>query len=228
LVIENRGQEAVGVDLGHNRKSKLQFVIVDPDGVETNAPRLSEAGFGRVGRVRVEPAAEYRQRIIVSEWYTFARPGTYTLKGRLVDPVTTQVGVSVGNTFESARIEILPENTAAIESICQQLVARTKVSSSAEDAAEASVALGYVRNPLVVPYLRQVLEEGTPDAKLNAAAALGQLGTADAISGLLANVDAANTDVREVVLRSLRVARAKTEDAELKRRIDDAVGGRTR
>ena len=224
LQIHNGLAEGIAFDLGHNRKSNLQFTITQPDGTVVQPPRLSESGLGRIGRLTLEAGKTYRQRLLLDEWFQFPRPGVYKVKAELVTTVTTASGQVVKTGASGAvSLEILPADPEALSRAGRQLAAAATNPSNAAEAIEASLALSHMRDPAAVPFLKEVLQKGGQAAKLNAASGLGAIGNRDAIETLIAALNTHDPDVRTAVRQVLGSVKETVGNPELKNRIEAAL-----
>ena len=159
--VHNDLQENITFDLGHDRKSNFEFTITKPDGVTFRAPRLSEEGLGRVGRISLKPGESYKQKLLVNEWYQFVEPGKYKLSVRLAVPGTTQSGRPIEFTAnDDLVLQIHPRNPAKLEEVCRNLTQAALTSTDAEEATNAVITLSHIQDPIAVPHLEEVLKRG--------------------------------------------------------------------
>lgn len=224
LIIKNDLGNSISFDLGHNRKSNLEFTITKPDGTIIQLPRASEEGFGRIGTLKLPAGESYSQRILLNEWYEFPEVGLYKIKASLVTPITSESGSSLD--IERSAIldfEVLPANPEVLSSICRNLANSASDNSNASRASDASLALSYVRDPIAVPFLKELLDKGGPVARSNAAVGLGRIGNRDAIEKLLTTLSTPDADLNVVVRRTLRNVSTTIDDPELRNRIKAAL-----
>lgn len=226
LLIQNGFRENIQLDLGHNRKSNLEFTITQPDGTVVQAPRLSEEGLGRVGRLTLGLGKSYTQRVLLNEWYQFPQPGAYKLKAVLVTPIRTESGLVV-NTEKSTTLdlEVLPVNLEKLSRVCQKLAATAINLSNTTEAIDASLALSYVPDPVAVQYLREILEKASVEPKRYAAYGLGRISNRDAIETLIAALNTPDSDLSSVVRAVLSAAKTRVDDPELRSKMEKALKG---
>jgi hypothetical protein len=159
--IHNGLQEDIAFDLGHDRKSNFEFTITKPDGSSFRAPRLSEEGLGRVGRMSLKPGESYRQKLLVNQWYQFDETGKYKLSVRLVVPGNTQSGMPLEfMTGDDLLLQVHARNPAKLEEVCRNLTQTALASTDIEDSNNAVMALSYINDPVAVGYLEEVLKTG--------------------------------------------------------------------
>jgi hypothetical protein len=83
---ENGSGTSAVLDLGLDREGGFSFDISAPDGhsVHVSAPLQEGASVQvRVGQFSISPGETYRQRLWLSKWYSFNKPGVYDVTGSL-------------------------------------------------------------------------------------------------------------------------------------------------
>lgn len=224
LFIHNRLGEEIQFDLGHNRKGNLDFAITKPDGSILRAPRLSEEGTGRIGRIVLGPDESYDQRLVLNEWYDFAEPGEYKIAGSLPNPVRTRSGAAIeirpSGTFS---LQIQPRNPERLNQVCQALVKTAVESSDVSEAAEAALALSYVQDPIAVPYLEKGLEE-REWVWLYAIPGLARIANKDAIEILFSIMKGEDREAAALARFVLYELKDEIQDRRLSERIERALG----
>jgi hypothetical protein len=223
LKIENRTNQPVAFDLGLNRKANLQFTVTEPDGSVIRVPRLSSEGFGRIGRLTLDPGKSYEQELLLNEWYQLARPGSYRIRCALTAPVKvagTAAGAPETNVVE---VQAQPRSPEALAQASQRLLLVATTEPNAWVAAEAAAALSYVVDPAAVPYLKDLLEKGSPQVRQHAAYGLGRIANREAIDILASNLKTQDADLNAVVRNVLTGLLAKVTDPGLKQAIERAL-----
>jgi HEAT repeat protein len=161
----------------------------------------------------------------LNEWYEPSRPGDYVVKATLTSQITTAAGQAVeAERSETVNLTVLPADPAVLAQVSEQLAATALNPSSASEAMEATLALSYVSDPVAVPHLRHVLEKGWRVTRLQAAAALARIGNRQALEALIAALNIQDEDLKPFVREALSAARATVSDAELKSKIEAALG----
>ena len=89
FVVKNSSGQPIQLDLGNDLKESFFFSITTPDGKRVPLPQLYREGFRRVGRFLVDPGREYKQGLLLNEWYDFGVEGKYEVEVRLTQPVKT-------------------------------------------------------------------------------------------------------------------------------------------
>lgn len=222
--VHNGLDEAIQFDLGHNFKSSFQLTVTQPDGSVITVPRLSEEGFGLIGRVSLEPKGRYDQRLLLNEWYAFAEPGSYKIEGRLSAPIQTLSGREVNTSLlPSLSLRILPRNRERLRKVCQALLHTAVESADVSEATEAALALSHIRDPVAVPYL----EEGLRRRRLlwpYAIPGLARIANAEAIEVLILTMEGRDPESGAALAGAvLYEVKEKIEDARLRAKIETAL-----
>jgi len=158
LEIANESSETIALDLGHNFKSNLSFAIESPDGV-IEVPPLSSSGIGAIGRMQVEPASRYKRQYVLNEWYRFPGPGEYSIQVHLNTEITSASGsVVVPALSAPVKVTVTPQDVKSLENTSEELLNRLSNTTSAEEIANAALALSYVTDPVAVPYIKEALK----------------------------------------------------------------------
>jgi hypothetical protein len=223
LTIQNGSGQAIEIDLGLNRKANLEFTVTEPDGSVIRVPRLSSEGFGRIGRVKVEPGKSYEQELLLNEWYQFSRPGNYKVKGALVSPVKIAGAIATVPEAKAVELTVRPGNPEVLSQTCQRLLGTALSEASLQVALEAAGSLSYVVDPICVSHLRQLLEKGNPQVRQYGAHGLGRIANREAIDILASNLDTPDADLSAVVRGILSRLRNTVTDPALKQVIERAL-----
>lgn len=161
FVVDNHSTTRLQFDLGTGRKGSFLLSVIEPGGKKVSLPRFYQGGFSRLGLVSVDPGTQYAQRLLLDEWYKFDMEGKYEVELRLPEPVKSIDGRIVAEVPPFyATLQILPRNPSRLEETCAVLVRKIHAAPSYEAAAEATLTLSYVRDPVAVPYLEEALYSG--------------------------------------------------------------------
>ena len=225
LVVQNTQPERLDFDLGANSKTTFAFSITQPDGrVMHIPPFLTPDGVSAIGRVRLENGLTYTQKILLNEWHDFASAGQYSIEFRTSAAFRTSSGRSVETTaIQPIILEVQQRDEKRLQSICNELVTTAlTLSFDARKRTTAAVALSYVRDPVAIPFLLQLLEHGSiVGADGYAVEGLTRIGTNEAIGALIETVGVARYgSSHSQIVSALGIVRTQTKDEELKRRID--------
>jgi hypothetical protein len=159
--IENGLKEMVNVDLGADRKANLNFKIVQPNGYSIQPPSFNPFGAVPIGKFSIGPGQTYSQEIILDEWYKPAQLGDYKVEVSLARPFRTDSEKTVETvTGGELAFRVGPRDVKVLNDRCGQLVDEVLHGQSDSEKAEAALTLSYIRDPVAVPYLGQVLKNG--------------------------------------------------------------------
>jgi hypothetical protein len=223
--VTNNSNEPFNLDLGQDRKGGFAFSLTKPDGVKIQLPRLTHEGFALGGAFPLGPGESYIQSLILNEWYDFSSEGGYELEGHLVNPVVMNSGARYnGGAGFRATLEIGPKDESALAKTCDALASQIEASKSYQQAAEATLALSYVKDPIVVPYLRRALLSKTLVEPL-AIKGLEKIANEAAVRVLIESLAMESTDTASLARASLVSIQRKTTDQNLRQEIDQALAG---
>jgi hypothetical protein len=201
--LHNSGAEVIRLDLGSNRERNFTFAITK-DGARTAQARLAEAGgMGRGGKISLSPNETYRQRLLLNKWYQIAEPGEYVVQARLVDSIHTESGVPIKSPdAQEIRVSVGSRDPERLGRVCAKLEEVTLGSSDYETRAEAALALSYVRDPVAVPHLGEVLKRG---GVLRGVAIEGlvRVGTPEAVEILRSNLKTPDQELKVQIKAAL-------------------------
>lgn len=162
LVIRNRSDEAVTVDLGWDRRDSLRVRVTRPDGSHIDGPRLAQAGVSRIPTVRIPARGTYAQQYVLNEWVSLDEPGTYEVELRLDASWRTTEGP---NPAPSARtilgVRVNPRDAVHLRRTCDLLAEQALRAPTVSAQHDAARALSYVRDSVAVPCIDKVLKATT-------------------------------------------------------------------
>ncbi len=195
--VQNTSTDTVRVNFGHHGKWNYEFSLVNPDGTTTTISPYRQIGPGPKGTIVVEPNQMRRRRVVFNEWQTFARPGEYILKLRLTVLLSSSANVSWQKEFfEDLRVNVAPYNPASLKGTCARLADSAVSQAEGDLAADASLALSYVSDPVAVPFLAKVLKEGSAAARPSAVRGLTRVGTREAQEALRSKLSTADPELK--------------------------------
>ena len=142
----------------------------------------------------------------------------------MIQPILGENDVSFGgNTGRSARLEILPRDELALSKKCNDLASAVEGASSAsQEAADAALALRYVRDPIAVPYLLRVLRAQRLVENF-AIKGLEDIANELAVKALIDGSKMEYADTALLSRSALARIRNKTRDSEIRQEIDTAM-----
>ena len=149
----NTGAEAVELNLGFDRKEGLAFTVTDPERRTAHDLQLPKrGGLSRSSVVSIPARQTYEQTFVLDEWFSFSAQGQYDVawQGRLAPTKAYPMGAEVGGVV---KFVIHPRNEAYLKQLCYTLTDRVLRGKSAAARLDAAFALGYVRDPVAVPYI---------------------------------------------------------------------------
>jgi hypothetical protein len=189
--------DTVRVNMGHHGKWNYEFTLVNPDGSTTPIPPYRKLGPGPKGTILVEPHQIRSRRTLLNDWTTLTQPGEYALKVRLTVLLSSSANISWQKEFfDDLKLTVAPRDPEKLKAICERLTEAALKTSDAEAAAEASLALSYVQDPLSVPFLARVLAEGSPAVRAHAVVGLAKIGNREAQEALKAGLATADADLK--------------------------------
>lgn len=167
------------------------------------------------GKIIVAPGADYKESLVMNQWFPFENQGAYSLTSKLTSNIQTADGDFLAEG-QTAELLITSRDPARLAKICAELARQVETSANADAAQEPARTLSYVDDPIAVPYLARVLSTNTLTYS-RAIAGLERIGNVDAVETLLSVVDK-DSDVGEQARRSLtrlqdRIAETRLQDA---------------
>jgi hypothetical protein len=224
LTVENGLDEPVKIDLGHNFKSGVTVTVTRRGGAPVTAPPPSEEGFGAVGRVEIAPAGKYTRRLVLNEWYDFEQVGSYYVQLGLAAPALTADGRKVEvATSNTVAFQVKARDPEVLRERCEDLAAQIMSARSYSEAADATLTLNYIADPVAVPYLEKALSSGQMVEPI-AVAGLERNGSREAVEALLDALKTQPGQVKEDLIRpALTRIKVRVSDPELQRKVEEAL-----
>ena len=180
----NTSAGTVNIDMGFDRKGGLSFTITDPERRTAHDLQLPKrGGLSRMSVVSIPASQTYEQQFVLDEWASFSIPGQYDVawQGRLVPTKAQPMGAEVGSMVN---IVIHPRNEVYLKQLCRTLTDRVLRGKSAAERLDAAFALGYVRDPIAIPYIVEAYKGyASPYGRL-ALPGLRRIGTEEAVKAL--------------------------------------------
>jgi hypothetical protein len=223
LTIQNDLGEPITFDLGRDSKSSLNLSIAPPNGKTVVVSYPTEDGISLFAQNTLAAGQTYTQRLLLNEWYGFSAPGPYSVEVASTAQFKTSGGrgvqLSPGNKI---MVQIGPKDDESLRSVCADLALRATAAGPVQNRVDAAVALSFVRDPVAIPFLRQVVERGV-SAQQYGIEGLSRIGSTDAVEALIANATSRDPEVKRLVTRELRRIENTTADPALKARIRSAL-----
>lgn len=206
-------------DLGQDRKERFLLTVTQPDGATIKLPQLRRDGISLIGTVSLEAGNSYTQRLLLNEWFEFSVAGKYEIAAELENPILAYNGTKLKAAYQSLiNFEIVPRSAERLTQVCMSLVKRITNSISYEAAAEAALALSYIKDPIAVPYLREAVTAGRMVEPI-AITGLERIGDAEAAGVLISILENGGQETAALARFALSRIEQKTSDSMLKTRI---------
>jgi hypothetical protein len=222
--VQNDLDEAIGVDFGRNSKSSFTFSLTLPDGRKIDVPYPSADGLSLSGPRSLEPGETYKQRVLLNEWHHFYAPGVYTVQLK-IDALEASFETATGDSVVPLPIErivvwIGPRDDGQLGRVCRELLALALSDGPVQERVDAADALSRVMDPIAIPYLKQIIEQGV-SVQQYGIQGLSRIRNTEAIEILIANLS--NREFQRMVTRELYTIERTTIDLQLKARIRAAL-----
>lgn len=195
--VQNSSTDTVKVNLGHHGKWNYEFTIVNPDGTTVAVPPYRKFGPGPRGTIIVGPNQTVARLGIFDDWYTFTQPGEYLVKARLTVLLSSSSNVSWQKEFfDDLKLVVAPYDAEKLRATCEKLAQIALNTTDPQAAADASLALSYVGDPVATPFQAIILREGSSAARANAVRGLTKIGSREAKEALVAGLAAADPEIK--------------------------------
>lgn len=198
LTIHNRSAEAVEVDLGHNARNHLAFVVRTPDGTRLVLPQTDDQGFGPTGRVTIEPGRSHTRRYLLNEWYAFPLSGMYVIEVALNGPPRMGYRSITRTAPQSVTLTVTPRDEARLDAVAKQLAAVAIDEKNAAMRMAAASALSRIDDPVAVPHLIRLLRSRSW-SRAEAARGLARIDTPAARAALAEALEDPDPEFRTLV-----------------------------
>ena len=195
LSIDNGLGEEVGFVPGRYSDSYFDLFVTEPGGRTLQADTTGRSGLRHVGRISVPDGARYAQKLLVSRWHQFTKPGDYELKFRPSGPVRTASGDLIPFTPQELTLHIGPRDPDRLREICQKLAKAAAGYSDYGRLREAADTLSFVVDTAAIPYLAQVLAYHNYVSEI-AVEGLARIGGPEALQVLRSNHSTADSLLR--------------------------------
>jgi hypothetical protein len=222
FAVKNNSAQPVSLDLGQDRKEAFSITVVEPNGNRINLPQLRREGLSRIGKITIAPQQTYTQNLLLNEWHEFSAPGAYDVNVRLGNPGATQNGLKPQETNLHVRLEIGARDPEKLKQSAASLADRASNNSNYEEAAFAALTLGYMNDPVAVPYLAKILTANTMVTPL-VITGLERIGGREAAQVLLTALNVQRGETGQLIRTALSNIERNTSDPELKGKIRNAL-----
>ncbi len=220
LRIDNGLSRPIKVNLGKDFKENFLISVTRPDVSFFHAPQIKREGIGLIGIASIAPGQTYNQKLLLNEWVDFNAQGRYEVEIRLSG--TGQENTTTIVTGNKVTFEIGPKDTSKLDKVCGSLGKDIASASSYQRAAEAALALSYVRDPVAVPYLERVLRSGHLVERM-AVEGLEQIGNREAVQVLVSSLKTRAGDTAILARSALERIESNTQDPAIREAIKRAL-----
>jgi hypothetical protein len=173
------------------------------------------------GKIIVAPGADYKEQLVMNQWFPFAAQGTYTLTSTLTSDIETEDG-SFQAEAQTAQLRVNPRDPARLNKICAELEAQAEAASTVEASQGPTRALSYVEDPIAVPYLARVLSAHTLSYEM-AIAGLQRIGDDAATEVLLSALHDSYGDIEISASRALSQMEGRIANPRLRETVKQAI-----
>lgn len=222
--VHNALSQPITVTVGALVRQFFDFSLTTPDG-----KMLRKDPFGGQvdivtagsGKITVEPGSEYKEPIVLNQWFPFTSQGTYSLTSKLTSEVETADG-SFQAESETAQLRVHQRDAVRLNKICAELEKQEEIASAVATAQFPAQALSYVDDPVAVPYLARMLSAHTL-AYAKAIPGLERIGNDEAVEVLLSALNENYADIAELATTSLGRMQDRIANPRLKETVRNAV-----
>jgi len=195
--VHNYLTDPVTFDLGLNKNANFEVAVTNPSNV-TVTQRLSSGGFGESGEVSLGAGEVFSRSLLLNQWNDFAAPGDYKVTITLLGTIASESGeVLAYRPSQEFYFHIDPSDPARLAQICSDLADAAIAAPTIAERMDAARTLSYVNDPLAVPALSRVLNQGT-FVEQYAVEGLGRIASPEAISALWGAAGHPDPDVRSL------------------------------
>ncbi|MGC1616624.1 MAG: hypothetical protein WA736_18250 [Candidatus Acidiferrum sp.] len=173
------------------------------------------------GKITVEPGADYKEPLVMNQWFPFEGQGTYSLTSKLTSDIETADG-SFQAESQTAQLLINARDPVRLNKICADLEQQAEMATTVEAAQFPALALSYVNDPIAVSYLARLLSAHTL-AYAKAVPGLERIGNDDAVEVLLSALNENWGDTAELATRSLARMQNRIANPRLKETVQKAA-----
>ena len=222
--VHNRLSQPITVTVGSLFRQFFEFSLTTPDGQvlhrETTPPPTVVTIEGQ-DKIVVTPGGDYKEPLVMNQWFPFSTQGTYSLTSKLSSDIETQDG-SIRVAGQTEQLRVNPRDPVRLNKICAELAKQVQMATDVEVARFPTLELSHVEDPIAVPYLAQVIRAHTL-AYASAIPGLERIGNDDAVEVLLSALSENWGDTAELATRSLARMQDRITNPRLKETVKKAV-----
>jgi len=222
FVVNNTSAETLEFDLGPDRKENFRLTLTRPDRT-TRANQLQINGPAREGKITIPPGQSYRQKLLVNEWFDISQQGTYTVSVEMITPIRSKKGQVITNGANGRfTIQVLSRDPNKLGEVCDALFNQMMTSDEYELVCESAVALSFIKDPVVVPYLERMLKTDKM-VELVAIQGLARINDREAVEVLINALKLQKYGISVSARSALSRIEVETKDPSLKQQIRRAL-----
>jgi hypothetical protein len=211
LDAKNSSSSPLVVDFGLNREQNILITIIDPAGKQHEKPEPSvKEGLKSFGWMRLGAGEGYSDTLILNEWFEFKSVGRYMINIRLKKAPMLDARV-LTTEIPPLVLDVNPYDRQRLSSVCGELAAKIRNTNTNDDYLSsrlAARALGYVHDPVAVPYWDEVLEY----ADEMAISSLRKIANLDAVRVITRALDLHDKEARSHARFALQSIAHETSD----------------
>jgi hypothetical protein len=201
LTNQNTTTQPVTIDLGQDRTRGLVVNGTKPNGENFSSSLPPRDGLSMRPEVSIPSGGAHKQELLLNAWLTFDQVGTYQLLITIPEQLSPRNGLPLSS---SVSVQVTPRDVYVLLERASKLTEVILTSKLAQEQLDAERALARIIDPDVVPYLKTILEH-TPVSDSVILAALGRVGTVEAMNILNQAASSANAEraaiARDVINR---------------------------
>jgi len=224
--VHNGLSQPITLTLGAQSRQFFQFSLTTPDRqvLQNSRNPGEEVDVVTVGSgtTVVAPGADYKQTLLMNQWFTFKTPGTYLLIAKLTTNIDVSGDGSLPPRNQAIRLQIKPRDPAHLNMVCAELAKQVAMAPNAEAAQDPALKLSLIEDPIVVPYLVEVLSYNKLIDHL-VIPGLGRIGTDDAVEALLYALDSGLSDRAQLARQALTRMEDRISNPNLKETVKRAL-----
>ncbi|HKV23884.1 MAG TPA: hypothetical protein VJN93_04775 [Candidatus Acidoferrum sp.] len=174
------------------------------------------------GKRHVPSGKSYQLPLLMDRWFHFENPGTYFLDLRLSTNIEASDGSIIVPQSRALRLTIRPRDAARLKKVCADLAANILRAKGVSDEREPALRLGYINDPIAVPFLAQVLSHHMLNYNFGIDG-LERIGTDQAIRVLLLTLKDKYGDMALLARHALERLQDHISDPALKEAVKRAL-----
>src|ERR1700682_1751084 len=227
--VHNGLKHPVVVTVGALVRQFFDFALKTPSGEVLHKDQIGPGGVALYqdfvtvgdGKVTVEPGGDYKEPLVMNQWFPFATQGVYSLTSNLTSDIETADGTFQAPS-QTVQLRVNPRDPVRLAKICAALARRAEAATTVVEAQFPSLALSYVTDPIAIPYLARLLSAHTLVYN-PAVSGLERIGNDEAAEALLSAMNENWGDIPELATRSLARMQDRIANPHLKETVKKAV-----